>query len=82
MNYQDVQIGQQVVRSKGYYTIGKVGKVVDVNEKKQRACVAWAGENKTWVSVDVIEPTIIPYEITAISERKNGGVVWPKYKRI
>jgi hypothetical protein len=76
MNYQDVQIGQQVVRSKGDYVVGRVGEVVAKDEIKNRAQVAWGGNTKTWVSVKSLEPTFIPYEII----RQEGK--WPQYKKV
>lgn len=81
MNFQDVQIGQQVVRSKGDYVVGRIGEVIEKDEVNQRVRVAWAGETKTWVSVNSVEPTFIPYEITPIYENKKGRAIWPKYVR-
>lgn len=73
MNYQDAQIGQQVVRSKGDYVVGRIGEVVAKDEIKNRVQVAWGGETKTWVSVNSVEPTFIAYQII----REQGK--WPKY---
>lgn len=75
MHYQDVQIGQQVVRSKGDYVVGRIGEVVNKDEAKNRAQISWSGNTKTWVSVNAIEPTFIPYEIIKI-DGKN-----PQYRR-
>jgi hypothetical protein len=82
MNFQDTQIGQQVVRSKGDYVVGRIGEIIDKDEIKNRVRVAWVGENRTWVSVNSIEPTFIPYEIIPAQFDKNGrGTSWPVYKR-
>lgn len=71
-----VEIGQQVVRSKGDYVVGRVGEVVAIDTEKQRAQVQWNGETKTWVSFGSLEPTSIPYEIV------KGISKWPQYRKI
>lgn len=88
MNYQDAQIGQEVVRSKGDYVVGRTGEIIDRDETKNRVRVAWKGENKTWVSCDSVEPTFIPYEIIRVSAdeqdrriEKTGRPIWPLYRR-
>lgn len=75
MNYQDAQIGQQVVRSTGDYVVGRTGEITAKDELKNRVQVAWSGETKTWVSVNAIQPTFIPYEIIRVPGK------WPKYVR-
>jgi len=75
MQLNEIKIGSEVVRSIGDYVVGRIGIVTDINSEKQRAQVSWAGNTKTWVSLSVIEPTSIPYEIIRIP-RKHG-----KYRR-
>ena len=63
----NVSTGEQVVRSKGDYVVGRVGTVVEIDPIKSRARVKWDGANPTtWVSFSVIEPTSIPYKIEKI----------------
>ena len=54
------EIGQEVVRSKGDYVVGRIGTIVNI--ENNRAQVQWAN-GKSKVSLDVIELTSIPYEI-------------------
>lgn len=75
MNFQDTQIGQQVVRSKGDYVVGRIGEIINRDENKNRVQIAWGGNTKTWVSVNSLEPTFIPYDIVTIPGK------WPKYIR-
>lgn len=72
-----INIGDEVVRSKGDYVVGYVGCVIDIDIDKLRARVNW-GENRTWVSFAALELTSIPYEI--IPPTKGGG--WQKYRRL
>jgi hypothetical protein len=60
------EIGTEVVRSKGDYVVGRVGVIVEIDEVKNRAQVAWGGNPKTWVSLNAIMPTSIPYEIVKV----------------
>jgi hypothetical protein len=71
-----LEIGTEVVRSKGDYVVGRVGNVIEIDEEKNRVKVSWG----TWVSVTAVEPTSIPYEITPYEEYK-GKHKWAKYKR-
>lgn len=80
-------IGQEVVRSKGDYVVGRKGPVVEIDEVNGRARVAWnEGGGRTWVKFDVIEPTSIPYEITPVTYKwhpKRGQVsTGGDYRRI
>lgn len=75
MNFQDTQIGQQVVRSKGGYVVGRTGEIIERDEDNNRVRVAWSGNAKTWVAVNSIEPTFLPYDIIRIPGR------CPKYRR-
>lgn len=82
MNFQDAQIGQEVVRSKGDYVVGRIGEIIEKNEEKQRVRVAWQGENRTWVAVTSVEPTFIPYEIIPTKYNDDGKrISWPQYVR-
>ncbi len=57
-----MNIGIEVVRTKGDYVVGRVGTIVSIDETN-RAQVAWKGETTTWVSFSALAPTSIPYEI-------------------
>lgn len=76
MTQTNFQIGQQVVRSKGDYVVGRVGSIVAIDSEKNRAQVQWGGETKTWVSFNALALTSTPYEII----RETGK--WPKYKAV
>lgn len=80
MKIENVTIGLEVVRSKGDYVVGRIGKIVDIDAEKNRAQVKWNGETSTWVSFTAIELTSIPYEITeSYYDKKRGKLVNPKY---
>lgn len=83
MHYQDAQIGQQVVRSKGDYVVGRIGEIIAKDEDKNRVRVAWEGNTRTWVSVGSVEPTFIPYEIIPgkINESNGTRISYPKYQK-
>jgi hypothetical protein len=55
------KIGQEVVRTKGDYVVGRVGIIIAIDEAKQRAQVDCG--IKTWISFKALAPTSIPYEI-------------------
>ena len=78
MKIQDATIGQEVVRAKGDYVVGRVGNIIAIDSEKNRAQVSWG----SWVSFTVIEPTSIPYEI--IPSHKKDKYTWtnPKYIRL
>jgi len=79
MNIQNATIGQEVVRAKGDYVVGRVGNIIAIDAEKNRAQVSWG----TWVSFTAIEPTLIPYTITEGSyNKKTGKHSWPKYNRL
>lgn len=65
-------IGLEVVRSIGDYVVGRVGKVIEIDNVKGRARVQWEAGVKTWVKFAVIEPTSIPYEI--INKPSRDGI--------
>ena len=67
-------IGDQVIRSKGGYVVGRVGKVIEIDSLNRRARVEWEGSPRTWVKFDVIELASIPCEILTTSE-------YPVYRR-
>jgi hypothetical protein len=73
MKNANLTIGQEVVRSKGDYVVGRIGLVVAIDAEKNRAQVEWNGNTKTWVSFNAIELTSNPYEI--VTEKGK----WPKY---
>ena len=62
------ELGQEVVRSKGDYVVGRIGKIVEIDNDKKRARVDWVGETKTWVSFSVVAKTSIPYRIDVIEK--------------
>jgi hypothetical protein len=76
MTNSNIQIGTEVVRSKGDYVVGRIGKVIAIDTEKNRAQVEWIGSNKSWVSFTSLELLSTPYEI----DRKTGK--FPKYKRL
>lgn len=57
------EIGQEVVRTDGGYTVGRRGKIIAIDSEKNRAQVAWYGETKTWVAFTSLALTSVPYEI-------------------
>ena len=67
-------IGDQVIRSKGGYVVGRVGKVIEIDSLNRRARVEWEGSPRTWVKFDVIELASIPCEILTTSK-------YPVYRR-
>jgi len=71
------QIGQEVVRSKGDYVVGRVGTILAIDEEKQRAQVSWG----SWVSFKVIESTSIPYEIIPAYQKNDKTWANQKYAR-
>ncbi len=82
MTNSNIQIGQEVVRSKGDYTVGRIGNVVAIDLEKNKAQVSWNIHNKTWVSINAIELTSIPYEIITTIPKDKYTNTFPKYKRI
>ena len=76
MTNLNIEIGTEVVRSKGDYVVGRIGSVVTIDLDKNRAQVSWNCGIKTWVSFNALELTSTPYEI----DRTTGK--WPKYKRL
>jgi predicted metal-dependent hydrolase len=78
MNIQNASIGLEVVRAKGDYVVGRVGIIEEVDTKKNRVKVSWG----TWVSISVVEPTSIPYEIIDGYMQKNLTWINPKYKTL
>lgn len=86
MNFNEISTDMEVVRSKGDYVVGRKGKVVQVDDIKKRARVAWYGNTKTWVSHTAIEPSSIPYEIklpdsTKAPYDRKKGARYPIYIR-
>jgi len=75
MKMTDATIGQEVVRAKGDYVVGRVGNILAIDAEKNRAQVSWG----SWVSFTAIEPTSIPYII--IRGCKENNFAYPKYKR-
>lgn len=67
------EVGQEVVRTKGDYVVGRTGLIVAIDTEKNRAQVDWKPDPKTWVSFNSLELTSIPYKIV----RKPGS--YPKY---
>jgi hypothetical protein len=78
----DVQIGTEVVRSKGDYVVGRVGKVIAIDTEKNRAQVEWNNDPKSWVSFTALELTSIPYEIIPSYQKDKYTWTNPKYKRL
>jgi hypothetical protein len=82
MTTQNFQIGQEVVRSKGDYVVGRTGLIVNIDLLKNRAQVSWNGDTTTWVSFNALELTSIPYEIIASYQKDKYTWTNPKYKRL
>ena len=75
-------VGDEVVRSKGDYVVGRIGEVIAISEIQRRAKVKWKGSGTTSVSFDSLELTSIPYEIIPAKYDGIGyRTTWPKYKR-
>ena len=72
MKNQSLTIGQEVVRSKGDYVVGRIGIIIAIDTEKNRAQVSWYGQTTTWVSFNALELTSIPYEILSYKYRRLG----------
>jgi hypothetical protein len=64
-------IGQEVVRTKGDYVVGKVGTIVAIDGN--RAQVSWKNNTTTKVSFGSLALTSTPYEI------KEGSITKDRY---
>lgn len=77
-------IGQEVVRTKGDYVVGRVGTIISIDGN--RAQVQWNNESATKVSFGSLALTLIPYQIKAGSITKDRfgftKVTNPKYIRL
>jgi len=82
MNTAKFQIGQEVVRSKGDYVVGRVGIVISIDTEKNRAQVEWNEDPMSWVSFESLELTSIPYEIIPPRQKDRFNWTNPKYKRL
>lgn len=82
MNITEVSIGLEVVRSKGDYVVGRIGNIIEIDSEKLRVNVDWHFANKSWVSINSVEPTSKPYEIIPSRMKDKYTQVWPKYKSI
>ncbi len=79
---QKFEIGNEVVRTDGGYTVGRKGKIVAIDSENKRAQVAWNGETKTWVAFTSLALTSVPYEITPVKfDEKGRRSSWAKYIR-
>ena len=80
MNIQNATIGLEVVRSKGDYVVGRVGNIIAIDIEKNRAQVSWG----SWVSLTVIEPTSIAYEIIPAYQKNDKYKTWvnQKYRKL
>jgi len=84
MKIQDATIGQEVVRAKGDYVVGRVGNIIAIDAEKNRAKISycslvWRGG---WISFSVIEPTTIPYKILPAYKKDKYTWTNPKYIRL
>jgi hypothetical protein len=82
MSAQKFQIGQEVVRAKGDYVVGRIGTIIDIDIEKQRANVKWNEDPKSWISFSALELTSIPYEIIPAYQKDRFTWVRPKYRRL
>lgn len=86
MDFKKAKLGLEVVRSKGDYVVGRTGNVIELDDIKKRVRVQW-GNLKTWVKVEAVEPTSIPYEIISYynnpkyRNKRTGLYPNPKYVR-
>jgi hypothetical protein len=81
---QTVSIGQEVVRTKGDYVVGRTGTVVAFDDSGNRARVNWSDSPTTWVALASLEPTSTPYMIkrkyTSTQDRwGHTKFITPKY---
>ena len=78
------EIGSEVVRSKGDYVVGRVGRVIALDTEKNRAQVEWYTASNSWVKCECLELTSIPYEIVIGKGmcRKTGRIEWDTYRRL
>lgn len=67
-------VGQEVVRTKGDYVVGRIGIIKAIDTVKRRAQVDCG--IKTWISFDSLACTSIPYKIV------QGQSRWPKYQPV
>lgn len=73
MKNSQFEIGQNVIRTKGDYVVGRKGTIIEIDSEKNRARVNWIGNTKTWVSFKVIE--LIPNsDIPATSKVMYNGI--------
>jgi len=80
MKTTDLKVGNEVVRTKGDYVVGRTGLSIAIDSEKNRVQVEWYGETKTWVSINAVELTSIPYEIIKAKRCEyTGKITWPKY---
>ena len=82
MTNSNIQIGTEVVRSKGDYVVGRVGKIISIDAYKNRAQVEWNDAPKSWVSFTALELTSIPYEIIPSYQKDKYTWTNPKYKKL
>lgn len=77
-----IKVGDEVVRLKGDYTVGRIGKVLEIDHENNRAQVKWLYYPKSWVSITSIELTSVPYKIIEGYQKDKHTFVNPKYKRL
>lgn len=82
MTNSNIQIGTEVVRSKGDYVVGRIGNIIAIDDEKNRAQVSWHFDTTTWVSFTALELTSIPYEIIPAHQKNKYTWVNPKYKKL
>lgn len=63
------EVGQEVIRIKGDYVVGRTGTVLALDLEKNRAQVQWVGCPKTWVSFNAIGLTS-EWEVVEWSARR------------
>ena len=78
------KIGQEVVRAKGDYVVGRTGFILSI--ENNRAQVKWNGCGVSKVALNSIELSSIPYEIKPATETKDRFGYYkfthPKYIRL
>lgn len=73
------EIGQDVIRIKGDYVVGRTGLIVNI--VGERAQVQWKGETTTWVTFSSIALTSIPYKIIP-AKFEGRKTTWQKYRAL
>lgn len=90
MTQKNITIGSQVVRTNGgLFYIGRIGTVIEMDGERVR--VDWTHQHsktdpsivlerenpRTWIKVDSLHPTSIPYTMTKCMTKKRRNSLYP-----